>query len=220
MLPSCPCRRKCRTWNRSLSRCHQLQKSDRQLLLLYRQSSNGRGGPPTQPNVHAPGASALLIPRDSRHAPSGYSVQPFTHRGLPTPQRHPRSADGFAHLRRQEIAGFEPQFLSELMRSGARRARPFSHPDRRAHRQTAALRRGVLRRFQRPRAAIRAGYGEAGTPSEPCCLQQHSAVAAAIREAMATLRTRCEASADRWLLEVLAISSSQAGRFRASMNER
>ena len=46
----------------------------------------------------------------------------------------------------------------------------------------------------------------AGARTEAWRLQQHPAVAAAIRQARATLRERCEASAERWLLEVLEIS--------------
>jgi len=60
--------------------------------------------------------------------------------------------------------------------------------------------------FNGTQAAIRAGYGQAGARTEAWRLQHHAGVATAIRDAMAALRARCDASADRWLLEVLAIS--------------
>jgi Terminase small subunit len=60
--------------------------------------------------------------------------------------------------------------------------------------------------FNATQAAIRAGYATASAPVTASRLRTHPAVAAAIDVARAALRTRCNASADRWLLEVLAIS--------------
>jgi hypothetical protein len=60
--------------------------------------------------------------------------------------------------------------------------------------------------FNATQAAIRAGYAKASAPVAASRLRTHPAVAAAIDVARAALRTRCDASADRWLLEVLAVS--------------
>jgi hypothetical protein len=60
--------------------------------------------------------------------------------------------------------------------------------------------------FNATQAAIRAGYAAGSAPAAASRLRAHPAVAAAIDVARAALRTRCDASADRWLLEVLAIS--------------
>ena len=50
------------------------------------------------------------------------------------------------------------------------------------------------------------GYGEASPRAAASRLRTQPAVVAAIDVARAALRARCDASADRWLLEVLAIS--------------
>jgi phage terminase small subunit len=60
--------------------------------------------------------------------------------------------------------------------------------------------------FNATQAAIRAGYAQGSAFVSASRLRAHPAVAAAIDVARAALRTRCDASADRWLLEVLAIS--------------
>jgi phage terminase small subunit len=72
--------------------------------------------------------------------------------------------------------------------------------------QAAAVRGGVLRDFNATQAAIRAGYSAETARSIGNRLRSKPAVAAAITQAVAALKSRSEASADRRLLEVLDIA--------------
>jgi phage terminase small subunit len=60
--------------------------------------------------------------------------------------------------------------------------------------------------FNATQAAIRAGYSAETARTIGSRLRTQPAVAAAIAEAVAALKARSEASADRWLLEVLDIA--------------
>jgi phage terminase small subunit len=60
--------------------------------------------------------------------------------------------------------------------------------------------------FNATQAAIRAGYSAETARASGSRLRTQPAVAGAIAQAVAALKARTEASADRWLLEVLDIA--------------
>jgi phage terminase small subunit len=60
--------------------------------------------------------------------------------------------------------------------------------------------------FNATQAAIRAGYSTETARASGSRLRAQPAVAAAIAQAVAALKARSEASADRWLLELLDIA--------------
>jgi len=59
--------------------------------------------------------------------------------------------------------------------------------------------------FNATQAAIRVGYSADTARAIASRLRTHPAVAAAIAATCAALKARCDASSDRWLLEVLEI---------------
>jgi Terminase small subunit len=59
--------------------------------------------------------------------------------------------------------------------------------------------------FNATQAARRAGYSTEHARSIGNRLRTHPVVAAAIAQARAALKARCEASSDRWLLEILEV---------------